>query len=451
MARAYLDHASSSPLRPVALEAMLPYLRDHHADPGRLHAEGHATRVAVEAAREQVAALLRRPAARGRVHRERHRGGEHRGVGRAGARRGGRDTSSPPRSSTRRCSTRCARGADRGDRASASTGSVASIPTRSSAAIRRRHRAGVGAARQPRGRHAATGGRGGRGRPGPAASSCTSTPARRPVTSPVDFAGLGADLCSVTGHKLGGPKGAAALLVRRGLRFPPFVVGGAQERARRAGIENVPAIVGFGAAAAELARRRPTTRPSRAHAHGRDSRATRSRACPASSASATRPTASPTSCASASTASRPSRSCSRSTSAAWRCTPVRRARARRSSRRRCSRRWASTPTARLRASVGWSSTDADVDAFARRVPESSSNRSRGLRASVSCRAMTTDTTGPTSPPTLTDVLAPRRRRRSRSPSPTRPSRRRRDVRRADARRRSPTAAPAACPPAACSG
>ena len=35
MARAYLDHASSSPLRPEALDAMLPYLREHHADPGR--------------------------------------------------------------------------------------------------------------------------------------------------------------------------------------------------------------------------------------------------------------------------------------------------------------------------------------------------------------------------------------------------------------------------------
>ena len=67
----------------------------------------------------------------------------------------------------------------------------------------------------------------------------------------VDFGGFGADLCSVTGHKFGGPKGAAALLIRRGLRFPPFLVGGAQERARRAGIEDVPAIVGFGAAATE--------------------------------------------------------------------------------------------------------------------------------------------------------------------------------------------------------
>jgi cysteine desulfurase len=69
----------------------------------------------------------------------------------------------------------------------------------------------------------------------------------------VDFAALDADLCSITGHKFGGPKGAAALLVRRGLRFPPLVVGGAQERARRAGIENVAAIVGFGAACTDRA------------------------------------------------------------------------------------------------------------------------------------------------------------------------------------------------------
>ena len=70
---------------------------------------------------------------------------------------------------------------------------------------------------------------------------------------PVDFARLGADLCSISAHKFGGPKGAGALLVRRGLRLPPFVVGGAQERARRGGLEDVPAMVGFGAAAAELA------------------------------------------------------------------------------------------------------------------------------------------------------------------------------------------------------
>ncbi len=69
---------------------------------------------------------------------------------------------------------------------------------------------------------------------------------------PVDFDGLGADLMSVSAHKFGGPKGIGALLVRRGLRLPPLLVGGEQERARRGGLENVPAIVGFGAAATAL-------------------------------------------------------------------------------------------------------------------------------------------------------------------------------------------------------
>src|SRR5688572_33086112 len=55
--RAYLDHASSSPLRPAAYEAMLPWI-GHAGDPGRVHAEGRAARVALEEAREQVAAFF---------------------------------------------------------------------------------------------------------------------------------------------------------------------------------------------------------------------------------------------------------------------------------------------------------------------------------------------------------------------------------------------------------
>jgi cysteine desulfurase len=65
---------------------------------------------------------------------------------------------------------------------------------------------------------------------------------------PVLFHGIDADLCSVTAHKFGGPAGAGALLVRRGLRIPQFILGGAQERARRGGIENVASWIGFGAA-----------------------------------------------------------------------------------------------------------------------------------------------------------------------------------------------------------
>jgi cysteine desulfurase len=69
---------------------------------------------------------------------------------------------------------------------------------------------------------------------------------------PVAFDDLGADLMSVSAHKWGGPPGVGALIVRRGLRVDPLLVGGEQERARRAGLENVPAIIGFGAAAGEL-------------------------------------------------------------------------------------------------------------------------------------------------------------------------------------------------------
>ena len=61
---------------------------------------------------------------------------------------------------------------------------------------------------------------------------------------------LGADLISVSSHKIHGPKGAGALYVRRGLSLPPFLLGGGQEGGYRSGTEAVPAVVGFGAACA---------------------------------------------------------------------------------------------------------------------------------------------------------------------------------------------------------
>lgn len=71
---------------------------------------------------------------------------------------------------------------------------------------------------------------------------------------PIDVEELKIDMLSASAHKLNGPKGVGMLYIRNGVSLGPFIHGGAQERNRRAGTENVPAIVGFGAAAARAAR-----------------------------------------------------------------------------------------------------------------------------------------------------------------------------------------------------
>ena len=67
---------------------------------------------------------------------------------------------------------------------------------------------------------------------------------------PINVDEMNIDMLSASGHKLNGPKGVGLFYIRKGVKIRSFVHGGAQERKRRAGTENVPGIVGFGAAAA---------------------------------------------------------------------------------------------------------------------------------------------------------------------------------------------------------
>jgi cysteine desulfurase len=78
---------------------------------------------------------------------------------------------------------------------------------------------------------------------------------------PIDVAELGVDMLSLSGHKLYGPKGIGALYVKRGTRLQPILHGGGHERRLRSGTENVPGIVGLGAALALAVEKLPEVRP----------------------------------------------------------------------------------------------------------------------------------------------------------------------------------------------
>ncbi|ACL04342.1 cysteine desulfurase NifS [Desulfatibacillum aliphaticivorans] len=69
---------------------------------------------------------------------------------------------------------------------------------------------------------------------------------------PLDMANSSVDMLSISGHKLHGPKGVGALYIRKGTKFSPMLIGGHQEKGRRAGTENTASIIGLGKAA-ELA------------------------------------------------------------------------------------------------------------------------------------------------------------------------------------------------------
>ena len=199
--------------------------------------------------------MSRRLAGRDRVHLVRHRGrqhGPHRRLARA-AWRGSPTRSSRRRSSTRRCSAPCTRSRRKGRGASAArrpVGRRRRLPSFDDARARRCRRL-LGDVGEQRDRHDPDDRRRSRARAKSAASSSTATPCRRSARWRSTRASTPFDLLSISGHKIGAPKGIGALYIRRGTPMEALMFGGSQDRGRRPGTENVAMAVGL-ACAAEL-------------------------------------------------------------------------------------------------------------------------------------------------------------------------------------------------------
>lgn len=246
--RTYLDYNASAPLRPEAREAMIAAL-EAGGNPSSVHAEGRKARAIVDLAREQVAALVGgKPSdvvftsgateANASVFAERWDtmfvpGIEHASVLAPAAGNGGRMIDIPVHANGVAAVEDIAKRVLRGDGlgramvalqlANNETGVIQ--PVAETAAFARAHDIFL---------------------------HCDAVQGAGRIT--IDIAELGVDTLSLSSHKIGGPKGAGALIIRDGISLPVFIAGGGQERRRRGGTENVAAIAGFGAAA-ELAAR----------------------------------------------------------------------------------------------------------------------------------------------------------------------------------------------------
>ncbi len=250
MRRIYLDHMAAAPLDPRVFQAMVPFLQDHFGNPQSLHSFGQDAQTAVEDARQSVARLIGASseeivftaggsesnnfALKGLATANRERGThivvsavEHQSVLRAVKsleKQGFRSTEVPVDASGRV-------DPDGVGRALAKDTCLVSVMTANSE---------VGTI-EPiteivkicRGRNVLF--------------HTDAVAAAGHI--PLDVKTLGVDALSLAGDPMSGPKGSAALFVRQGVKISPLIDGGIQEGGRRAGTENVAAIVGLGRAA----------------------------------------------------------------------------------------------------------------------------------------------------------------------------------------------------------
>jgi cysteine desulfurase len=263
MRKVYLDNASASPLLAEVREAMMPYLGDVFGNPSSLHDWGDGAREAVEGARERIAGLVgaeaeeviftgsgtesNNLAVKGLALAQQSKGKhvvvsaiEHFSVLHSAKTlaKWGFEVSEVPVDEYGVVDPDDVRRALRDDtvlvsvmHANGEVGTIQPIPE--IAAVTRERKALF---------H----------------TDAVATAG----TIPVDVGHLGVDALSLAANQFYGPKGVGALWVRKGVRIMPLLDGGIQEGGRRAGTENVPAIVGMGMAA-ELAREHMTERMKR--------------------------------------------------------------------------------------------------------------------------------------------------------------------------------------------
>lgn len=249
MSRIYLDYNASTPCCPEALDAMLPYFREHYGNASSIHAFGQEAKGAIEEARGKVAALLNATrgeivfcgggtesdnmgvvgAARALAEKGRHvvtSAVEHDAVRQAcdALEREGFEVTRVAPEPTGRLSADAVAAALRPD-----TILVSIIAANNETGVIQ-PTAEIGALCAPKG------------------IVFHVDAIQAAGKYPIDVEAWRADLVTITAHKFYGPKGAGALYVRRGTRLAPLVFGGEHERGRRAGTENVPAIVGLGRA-----------------------------------------------------------------------------------------------------------------------------------------------------------------------------------------------------------